>query len=163
MPLSSAVARTGTVVATAALVACSTAGPAAEPGAAPAAVPSLVATPSDPSLRAGFDLYQEHCAACHGTRGEGDPDWKIPLDDGSLKPPPHDSSGHTWHHSDEELLRIIREGGVIYMPQSKMPGYAEVLTEAEMRAVLDYIRSLWGPQERAYQAERSLPEGEPPR
>lgn len=53
-------------------------------------------------------------------------------------------------------MRIIREGGVIYMPQSGMPGYAEMLTEDQMRASLEYIKSFWGPTERAFQAERSL-------
>lgn len=117
-----------------------------------AAVPS----PIDPALQQGFAIYQAHCASCHGANGEGDPDWMISRDDGSLPPPPHDSSGHTWHHSDEELMRIIREGGVIYMPQSGMPGYAEMLTEDQMRASLEYIKSFWGPTERAFQAERSL-------
>ncbi len=115
-----------------------------------------VPTPVDPKVRDGFAVYQAHCAACHGPRGEGEPDWKIPLDDGSLAAPPHSSFGHTWHHSDQELLRIIREGGIIYMPQSKMPGFAGALSDDEMRQVLDYVKTMWGPEERSYQAERSL-------
>ena len=33
--------------------------------------------------------------------------------------PPHDSSGHTWHHSDQILLELIRGGSDF--PQARMP------------------------------------------
>ena len=41
-------------------------------------------TPEDPALAAGYALYLRECAACHGARGEGQPNWKIPRPDGSL-------------------------------------------------------------------------------
>ena len=99
----------------------------------------------------GREVYMVHCASCHGSRGEGQPDWKIANEDGSLPAPPHDSTGHTWHHTDAELLRIITEGGVIYMPESNMPGYADILEDEEVHAVLGYIKTLWGPREAAFQ------------
>jgi len=73
-----------------------------------------------------------------------------------LPAPPHDASGHTWHHADAQLLEIIAEGGVVYMPESRMPGFAGVLSQDEMRAVLGYIKTLWGPSELAFQEEVSL-------
>ena len=61
----------------------------------------------------GEALYAQHCAACHGPNLEGDPNWKTPLPDGSLLPPPHDGRGHTWHHSDALLIEIFKtEKGV---------------------------------------------------
>ena len=72
---------------------------------------------------------------------------------GSLPAPPHDVSGHTWHHGDGELLRIIAEGGVVYMPESKMPGFAEVMSDDDMRAVLTFIKSSWGAEQLAWQAQ----------
>ena len=84
---------------------------------------------------------------------EGQPDWKRTLPDGSLPAPPHDVSGHTWHHGDGELLRIIAEGGVVYMPESKMPGFAEVMSDDDMRAVLTFIKSSWGAEQLAWQAQ----------
>lgn len=103
----------------------------------------------------GAELYVRECAACHGQCGEGEPDWKITRADGSLPAPPHDGSGHTWHHPDAELLRIIAEGGTFYMPESKMPGFGDKLSQAEMAAVLAHIKTFWGTEERAYQAERT--------
>jgi mono/diheme cytochrome c family protein len=112
-------------------------------------------TPEDPALARGYALYLRECALCHGTRGEGQPDWKITRPDGSLPAPPHDSSGHTWHHADAELLEIITQGGVVYMPESQMPGYGDRLSQEEIGLILAWIKTLWGPQERAAQADRT--------
>ena len=61
-------------------------------------------------LDEGRSLYAITCASCHGEGLEGQPDWKIRQDNGSYPSPPHDSSGHTWHHPDELLLEIIAQG-----------------------------------------------------
>ncbi|MBE0454820.1 MAG: cytochrome c [Roseovarius sp.] len=94
----------------------------------------------------GAMVYEAECAVCHGANLEGQPDWKSRDADGYLPAPPHDASGHTWHHPDAQLLDILRRGteavvGLGY--RSRMPGYKGRLTEAEMRAVLAYIKSTW--------------------
>jgi len=103
----------------------------------------------------GEAVYAAECASCHGDRGQGQPNWQVPNADGSLPAPPHDASGHTWHHPDDELLQIIARGGTIYLETSTMPAFEDKLTEQEMVAVLDYIKTLWGPREQAYQAEQT--------
>ena len=66
---------------------------------------------SDPELVAlGAAVYEEHCASCHGRHLEGEPDWRRRRADGTLPAPPHDTTGHTWHHPDEHLFRMTREG-----------------------------------------------------
>ncbi|WP_068300882.1 cytochrome c [Pararhodobacter sp. CCB-MM2] len=102
----------------------------------------------------GRVLYAETCAACHGAQLQGQPDWQRPGPDGRLPAPPHDASGHTWHHDDALLFRITREGSAAVIGngyESNMPGFAGVLTDDQIRAVLAYIRSTWPAQERAYQ------------
>ena len=108
-------------------------------------------------LALGERLYAGHCASCHGENLEGQPDWQTPLASGRLPAPPHDASGHTWHHSDEELFTITKEGMASLVPgySSDMPAYASVLTDGEIRAVLGFIRSTWPERERAYQGERN--------
>ncbi len=58
----------------------------------------------------GEMLYQANCAVCHGADLAGAPDWKVPDENGQYKPPPMDSSGHTWHHSDQLLTDIVLNG-----------------------------------------------------
>ena len=115
-------------------------------------------------LRLGQDLYAENCASCHGVNLEGQPDWKRRLDSGRMPAPPHDASGHTWHHADQDLLLITREGIDAIVPgyESDMPAFSGILTDAEINAVLAYIKSTWPERERAFQAEvtRSETEGE---
>lgn len=103
----------------------------------------------------GAAIYATNCAACHGPRGEGEPDWRTSNADGSYPAPPHDASGHTWHHSDRLLLELIRDGGARYESgtfKSRMPSFKGRLSEEETRAVLEYLKSLWGPDERSQQA-----------
>lgn len=114
------------------------------------------AVPPVPTLEAarveqGATLYATHCAACHGAALEGQPNWKRRNADGSLPAPPHDSTGHTWHHSDEVLLYVTANGGAAFDPNSKMPAFGDTLTEAEQRAVLAFIKSHWGQTERQHQ------------
>ena len=96
----------------------------------------------------GQVVYAANCAACHGVNLEGEADWKIQNDDDSFRSPPHDETGHTWHHPDEVLLEAIRLGGARFEGlniggTSPMPAFGESLTEAEITAVLTYIKSTW--------------------
>lgn len=107
----------------------------------------------------GRGVYQTNCAQCHGLRGEGQPNWRQRNPDGTYPAPPHDATGHTWHHSDGLLYRIVRDGGQIYEDpgfKSAMPTFGDRLNPEEIRAVITYLKSLWGPQERAFQAQVSL-------
>ena len=113
------------------------------------------AVPPVPILNAarvaqGGSLYAQHCAQCHGAKLEGAPNWKKPLADGSLPPPPHDDYGHTWHHPDSLLMSIVSNGGDPAY-HSKMPAFKEKLTGNEITAVLEFIKSKWSKDQREYQ------------
>jgi mono/diheme cytochrome c family protein len=106
------------------------------------------------AIAAGRVLYAEHCAACHGAKLEGQPNWTERLPSGRLPAPPHDASGHTWHHGDGTLFRITRDGTAAVVGggyQSDMPGFAGVLSDNQIRAVLAFIKSTWPERERRYQ------------
>lgn len=110
---------------------------------------------SHDQLALGRKLYAANCATCHGVNLEGQPDWKRRLDNGRMPAPPHDKSGHTWHHSDQDLFTITKRGvgAVVTGYQSDMPGFADVLSDAEIAAVLAYIKSTWPERERDFQAK----------
>jgi mono/diheme cytochrome c family protein len=96
----------------------------------------------------GSKVYAAHCAACHGAKLEGHPDWRERLPNGRLPAPPHDESGHTWHHPDDILFGITKHGLVPgkYAPldyQSDMPAFAGKLSDDEIWAVLAYIKTHW--------------------
>ncbi len=117
--------------------------------------------PDAPALVAlGQDIYSTHCATCHGAQFEGQPNWRTRLPNGRLPAPPHDASGHTWHHPDSVLFRITKEGIQSVAPPgyaSDMPAFDDVLSDREIRAVLSYIKSQWPPEIRARQDALNQP------
>jgi mono/diheme cytochrome c family protein len=117
----------------------------------------LSTPPEDDQLAAGRTLYALHCASCHGADLEGQPNWRAPKEDGRLPAPPHDASGHTWHHSGAELFKMTKYGVSAVVPgyESDMPGFKGVLTDEEIQLVLDFIKSTWPPRESEYQRRRS--------
>lgn len=112
----------------------------------------------DPArIAAGARVYAQHCAGCHGANLEGQPQWRQRRPDGRLPAPPHDDSGHTWHHPNAVLFAITKYGLVPpYAPaghHSDMPAYAGVLSNDDIWAVLAYIQSRWSPRVQDTQEE----------
>ncbi len=114
--------------------------------------------PSSAQVAQGAELYQTYCASCHGVELEGQPNWQQPLANGSYPAPPHDASGHTWHHPDSYLFNITKQGGQALLPAdmvSGMPGFGNQLSDEQIKAILDYIKSTWPQDIRQMQAQRS--------
>ena len=112
-------------------------------------------------LRRGAALYAANCASCHGADLEGAADWRAQLPDGTFPPPPHDETGHTWHHGDATLFAYTKLGGQALMGssgKSGMPGFGEMLSDEDIRAILAYIKSDWPTRAREAQAERTRAE-----
>lgn len=107
----------------------------------------------------GQSVYAENCASCHGKQLEGQPDWQTPLASGRLPAPPHDATGHSWHHSDETLFNVTRNGLKPYAGEnyeSDMPAFAGTLKDDEIRAVIEFVKSTWPERERTYQQQMTL-------
>jgi mono/diheme cytochrome c family protein len=111
-------------------------------------------------IASGQALYAQHCAQCHGANLEGQPDWKKPLPNGKYPAPPHDDSGHTWHHGDALLLAITANGGdgTGDMSHGDMPAFRDKLSEGQMHAVLAFLKSRWAPEHREYQWRMTIQE-----
>ncbi|NQV46804.1 MAG: c-type cytochrome [Rhodospirillaceae bacterium] len=94
----------------------------------------------------GQTIYSKSCADCHGSNLEGQPNWKIKGADGMLPAPPHDATGHTWHHPDKMLFEVTKLGGGHNAPAgfiSGMPAFGDSLSDEDIYAVLAYIKSRW--------------------
>ena len=130
--------------------------------AATAAIASVLlaeqlAVASD-DLAQGAALYAEHCASCHGADLEGAPDWRRRGADGLYPAPPHDETGHTWHHGDRLLFDYTKLGGEATLAmrgvsdfESGMPGFGHLLTDDQIRDVLAFIKSTWPELMRSHQ------------
>ncbi|UOD51612.1 c-type cytochrome [Orrella daihaiensis] len=119
-------------------------------------------SPDDGQARLeGKRLYDAYCASCHGVHLQGEPKWRDRMANGRLPAPPHDVSGHTWHHSDAQLIEMIKIGfmGGVNAPrgyQSDMPAFGSILSDEQIRLILAYIKSSWPEQALAAQKEISL-------
>ena len=103
----------------------------------------------------GQQLYASNCAACHGANLQGQPDWKHRLATGRMPAPPHDVTGHTWHHSDRDLLNLTKLGVAAVVGngyESDMPAFAGKVSDDDIKAVLEYIKSTWPKRAQASQA-----------
>lgn len=103
----------------------------------------------------GQAVYAAQCARCHGADLQGQPNWRERQANGRLPAPPHDESGHSWHHPDSVLFGITKQGIAAFAPpgyESDMPAFENVLTDDDIAAVLAYIKSQWPPEVRARQA-----------
>jgi mono/diheme cytochrome c family protein len=94
----------------------------------------------------GTHIYNAECAGCHGTKLEGQPDWKHLNAAGRLPAPPLDGTGHGWRHSNAELFHMVKysvldQAGPDY--QTNMPAFANKLSDDEIHSVLSFIRQQW--------------------
>jgi mono/diheme cytochrome c family protein len=97
-------------------------------------------------VSSGKKVYGQNCASCHGLNLEGAPNWRQRDEDGYLPAPPHDQSGHTWHHSADYLFKITKFGiekmiGEKY--PNNMPAFGRILNDDDIIAALSYIKSTW--------------------
>lgn len=94
----------------------------------------------------GKKIYAKNCASCHGVNLEGQKNWMSRLPDGLMPAPPHDQTGHTWHHPDRYLFMVTKYGIEEFIGEkypNNMPAYKDILSDKEIIAVLSYIKSTW--------------------
>lgn len=114
---------------------------------------ALIQPASGTQYETGQRVYNQNCASCHGLNGEGQyPQNPMQPDaNGLIGAPPHNATGHTWHHADQLLIQTIKAGSTApgFHP---MPAFGDKLSDDDIRAVLAYIKTWWGPEELSAQA-----------
>jgi mono/diheme cytochrome c family protein len=126
----------------------------------------LRANPDDEKQVAlGTKAYAQHCAACHGANLEGEANWRRRKPNGRMPAPPHDATGHSWHHPDEHLFEVTKNG--VKPPlappgyESDMPGFADKLGDPEIWAIIAFVKSRWPREIRERQPRFQRQRGQP--
>ncbi len=75
--------------------------------------------------------------------------------------PPHDKTGHTWHHSDKYLFLTTKYGIEKIIGQknpNNIPVYQGILNDEQIISVLSYIKSSWPKKIKDYQEKLNIDE-----
>lgn len=116
---------------------------------------------NETEITQGQAIYTQYCAACHGVDGQGQfPNAPLEPDaTGRIGAPPHNETGHSWHHSDVLLIRYVTEGGFSDPTRFyTMPPFGDILTDEQILFVIAYIKTMWTDEQRA--SQRQLTEDE---
>ena len=106
--------------------------------------------PPDPlAAKRGQALYSQYCMACHSDNGVGEPPipWSIRRPDYYMAPALDDSQ-HAWHHSDEDLIKVIFSGS---SRTDRMPAFQRILSNQDAADLVAFMKSLWS--ERALECQ----------
>ena len=92
-------------------------------------------------VKQGAEIFQQHCAACHGAQAQGADNWRQAKPDGRYLAPPLNGAGHAWHHSLAGLYTMIMSGS----PGGKgdMPAWQGTLNMEQAAAAIAWFQSHW--------------------
>jgi cytochrome c oxidase cbb3-type subunit 3 len=87
----------------------------------------------------GKKLYGQFCASCHGQSGKGDGAAAAAL---NPKPRDHTNKEYMSKMSDDEMLKVIKNGGASVGKSPLMPPWGAALKDDQIQDVIAYIRTL---------------------
>jgi mono/diheme cytochrome c family protein len=101
--------------------------------------PAVPARRDEGVMQRGAKIYDQRCAYCHGDAGQGA--------EGAY--PPLAGNRAVRMDSSANLVQVVRHGGFLPATEGNprpygMPPFGHVLDDAEIAAVLTYIRGSWG-------------------
>ncbi len=85
------------------------------------------------------DNYRTYCVQCHGMQGNGK---GINIRDMSVLPRDHTDAKEMSARSDDDIFKVIKEGGVAINKSVLMPAWADVMTDEEIRDLVQHLRKL---------------------
>lgn len=104
-------------------------------------LPLLSAAPAaadDAALAKAQENYQTYCKKCHGEHGKGDGPGAA-----MLNPKPRDFAdcANMQKRSDDELFKVISEGGEAVKMSADMQPWGGTLSDAEIHGLMSFVRS----------------------
>jgi len=99
---------------------------------------SLVVT-ADAGAETAKDNYRTYCVQCHGLKGDGK---GINVPDMSTQPRNHTDAKEMSARTDDELFKVIKEGGQAINKSVQMPPWEDVLSDGEINDLVKYLHEL---------------------
>ena len=87
----------------------------------------------------GKKLYGQICATCHGQSGKGDGPGAAAL---NPKPRDHTDKEYMSKLSDDDLFKVIKNGGASVGKSPLMPPWGSTLKDDQIKDVIAYVRTL---------------------
>ncbi len=85
------------------------------------------------------DNYRTYCVQCHGLEGNGK---GINVADMSTQPRDHTDAKEMSARTDQELFKVIRDGGQSISKSVLMPPWSSILTNEEVNDLVKYMHEL---------------------
>jgi cytochrome c oxidase cbb3-type subunit 3 len=85
------------------------------------------------------DNYQTYCVQCHGLEGNGK---GINVADMSTQPRDHTDAKEMSARTDQELFKVIRDGGQSINKSVLMPPWSSILTDEEIDNLVKHLHQL---------------------
>ena len=85
------------------------------------------------------DNYNTYCVQCHGLKGNG---MGMNIRDMSVQPRDHTDVKSMGGRSDDELFKVIKEGGMSISKSVLMPPWGSTFTDEEIKDLVKYLRDL---------------------
>ncbi len=85
------------------------------------------------------DNYQTYCVQCHGLEGNGK---GINVADMSTQPRDHTDAKEMSARTDEELFKVIKEGGQSITKSVLMPPWGSTLSDEEIQGLVKHLHQL---------------------
>jgi len=94
---------------------------------------------TDVSAETGKDNYQTYCVQCHGLEGNGK---GINVADMSTQPRDHTDAKEMSARTDQELFKVIKEGGQSINKSVLMPPWGSTFSDEEIQDLVKYLHQL---------------------
>jgi len=85
------------------------------------------------------DNYRTYCTQCHGVKGNGK---GINIRDMSVQPRNHTDAKEMSARSDDDIYKVIKDGGTAINKSVLMPPWGDVFSDEEIRGLVTYLREL---------------------
>ena len=100
---------------------------------------ALMASAAVHAKERGEDIYRTYCTQCHGSQGNGK---GINTRDMSVQPRDHTDAKAMSARSDQDLTKVIKEGGLAINKSVLMPPWGSVFSDEEVADLVQYLRTL---------------------